>query len=200
VTDRRRAIVVHLGRSDRASTIVARLRQDQVSVAVLGPDLGDWDGAHESIGAQVAELGGLDVLVVDTSASEDDLEVRFSQQDEQAISTLVGRHFGAAVAVVHAGLAALRAAGRGRIITIAGRDSAVVVDACMGAVMGLTVNLAEELPDGGISIVTVAPEPGAAVDDVAAVVAFLAKAAGEAVHGGSVSVRSRIAASVVLGA
>ena len=67
-------------------------------------------------------------------------------------------------------------------------------DAGQAAVVGLTRNLARELPDHGITVVAVAAgtivDPGA----VAATVAFLASPAGSAIHGTVVSVGVEVSA------
>jgi len=151
----------------------------------------DWDDARGVIARVATALGGgIDVLVNQAAGAR--VTGAFAGEDPDSIAATVRHHLGGVVALTRAALDVMIPTGGGRIINVVaetgaiGLPGAVVYDACQAAIMGLTRNLAHELPDDGISVVAVsAGNVGDAglFEQVANLVAFLASPAGAYAHG-----------------
>ena len=169
------------------------LAADGADVLMLDADLREWDDIQRAV-AEVVSLGSrIDVLVNVGSAGP--ATGSFVDSSEESLTHVVGLHLGGAVAVTRAVIAVMIPQRSGRIINIVsetgqvGGAGRVAYDACEAAVTTLTRNLAEEVPDDGISVVAVtSPSGGADPVALGGVVAFLASTPGAAVHGSVVAV------------
>ncbi|MDG4763011.1 SDR family NAD(P)-dependent oxidoreductase [Solwaraspora sp. WMMD406] len=156
-------VVVHHGHSgEEAARVVAEIEQLGGRATALQADLTDGPRTSAMVDAAAAFLGGLDIVVA--NAGQLVARVSMAQLTEDHWQAVLDVNLTATYRTVRAALPYLRAAGRGRIITMAaqaGHDGGGPGEAAYAAakagVIGFTKALAKEFGADGITANALAP-------------------------------------------
>jgi len=209
--------VNYRGNAEAAATIVGQIEATGGRALALGGDVATGAGAAKLVADTVAGLGRLDILVNNAGITRDNLTLRMSEEDWDAV--LATNLKGAFLCAKAALRPLLKARESGRIISISsvvgivGNAGQANYAAAKAGLIGLTKSLAREVASRGITVNAVAPgfistDMTAAlgaelvagmlkaiplghlgeVDDVAEAVAFLASPAARYITGQVLSV------------
>lgn len=157
------ARVLVVGADPLLGPCVDRLRAAGALVAVVTTDQlcdrdgADWEAASRVGADAVVDLGDVNVVVLLTATTRP--RVRFLDQDPAEMVASVERLLVTSVALNRAALDVLGHGGR--IVNVVshtgaiGASGSVVYDACQATVASLARNMAQEVHDGGRTVVTV---------------------------------------------
>lgn len=156
-------VVVHYGRSaGPAAEVVDRIGALGRKATAVGADVTVTAEVDRLVDEAAGFLGGLDVLVCNAGH----LVGRSSVADmtDEHFGSVVEVNLGSTFRTVRAAIPHLRAAGGGRVVTMAslaahngGGPGAAVYAAAKAGVVGLTKGLAKELGPDGITVNALAP-------------------------------------------
>ncbi|MDG6105113.1 3-oxoacyl-ACP reductase FabG [Dactylosporangium aurantiacum] len=156
-------VVVHYGHSaGRAAAVVDRIAALGRRAVALPADVTDTGQVDRLLAEATGHLGGLDVLVCNAGHLVG--RVAVGEMSDEHFARVTDVNLTATFRTVRAALPALRAAGSGRIITMAslaahngGGPGAVAYAAAKAGVIGLTKGLAKELAPDRITVNALAP-------------------------------------------
>jgi 3-oxoacyl-[acyl-carrier protein] reductase len=162
-------------RAERCAETVAQCEAAGGSAAAYGVDVADTAAVAELVGAVHKELGGLDVLVNNAGITRDQLLLRMSEEDFDAV---VATNLKGTWNFIRAAARPLMKSG-GRVINIAsvvgliGNPGQANYAASKAGILGLTRSVAKELASRGVCVNAVLPgfiatDMTAAVDGKAA--------------------------------
>ncbi len=143
-----------------AEEVAALIRESGGRAATLGADLADPAAALALVEGTVAELGAIDIVVNNAGITRDNLAVRISDADWDAV---IAVDLSAAFRVCRAALRPMLRARGGRIINIAsvagvvGNPGQANYSAAKAGLIGLTKALCREVGSRGITVNAVAP-------------------------------------------
>jgi 3-oxoacyl-[acyl-carrier protein] reductase len=193
------AVAVGFGGGEREAEEVAALLRERGGAAVtLGADLADAAAAAGLVPRTVEALGGLDIVVNNAGITRDNLAVRISDEDWDAV---IAVDLTAAFQVCRAALRPMLRARSGRIINISsvagvvGNPGQANYSAAKAGLIGLTKSLCREVGSRGITVNAVAPG-FIATDMTAALSGSLLDAATAAVPLGRLGTAEEVAAAV----
>ncbi len=153
--------VNYRGNAEAAAVIVAQIEAAGGRALALGGDVATGAGAAKLVADTVAGLGRLDILVNNAGITRDNLTLRMSEEDWDAVlSTNLKGAFLCAKAALRP---LLKARGNGRIISISsvvgivGNAGQANYAAAKAGLIGLTKSLAREVASRGITVNSVAP-------------------------------------------
>ncbi|MCR4605921.1 MAG: 3-oxoacyl-[acyl-carrier-protein] reductase [Eubacterium sp.] len=153
-------IVNYNGSVDKAKEVVETIEKAGGKAEAVACDVGDSEAAKEFFAAIAKEHGGIDILVNNAGINRDDLVMKMSEEDFDAVirTNLKGAFNG--VKNVSRPMMKKRA---GRIINIAsvagviGNAGQANYAASKAGVIGLTKSVAKELSSRGITVNAIAP-------------------------------------------
>ncbi len=153
-------IVNYNGSVDKANEVVDSIKSAGGNAEAIACNVGDSDAAKDFFAAIVKEHGGIDILVNNAGINRDDLVMKMSEEDFDAVITtnLKGTFNG--VKNVSRPMMKKRS---GRIINIAsvagviGNAGQANYAASKAGVIGLTKSVAKELSSRGITVNAIAP-------------------------------------------
>ena len=153
-------IVNYNGSVDKANEVVDSIKSAGGNAEAIACNVGDAEAAKEFFAAIVKEHGGIDILVNNAGINRDDLVMKMSEEDFDAVITtnLKGTFNG--VKNVSRPMMKKRS---GRIINIAsvagviGNAGQANYAASKAGVIGLTKSVAKELSSRGITVNAIAP-------------------------------------------
>jgi 3-oxoacyl-[acyl-carrier protein] reductase len=193
------AVAVGFGGGEREAEEVAALLRERGGAAVtLGADLADAAAAAGLVPRTVEALGGLDIVVNNAGITRDNLAVRISDEDWDAV---IAVDLTAAFQVCRAALRPMLRARSGRIINISsvagvvGNPGQANYSAAKAGLIGLTKSLCREVGSRGITVNAVAPG-FIATDMTAALSGPLLEAATATVPLGRLGTAEEVAAAV----
>jgi 3-oxoacyl-[acyl-carrier protein] reductase len=193
------AVAVGFGGGEREAEEVAALLRERGGAAVtLGADLADGSAAAGLVPRTVEALGGLDIVVNNAGITRDNLAVRISDEDWDAV---IAVDLTAAFQVCRAALRPMLRARSGRIINISsvagvvGNPGQANYSAAKAGLIGLTKSLCREVGSRGITVNAVAPG-FIATDMTAALSGSLLEAATATVPLGRLGTAEEVAAAV----
>jgi 3-oxoacyl-[acyl-carrier protein] reductase len=143
-----------------AEEVAGRLREAGGRAVTLGADLADPAAAAALVERTVAELGGVDIVVNNAGITRDNLAVRISDADWDAV---IAVDLSAAFRVCRAALRPMLRRREGRIINISsvagvvGNPGQANYSAAKAGLIGLTKALCREVGSRGITVNAVAP-------------------------------------------
>jgi 3-oxoacyl-[acyl-carrier protein] reductase len=143
-----------------AEEVAGRLRESGGRAVTLGADLADPAAAAALVERTVAELGGVDIVVNNAGITRDNLAVRISDADWDAV---IAVDLSAAFRVCRAALRPMLRRREGRIINISsvagvvGNPGQANYSAAKAGLIGLTKALCREVGSRGITVNAVAP-------------------------------------------
>ncbi len=154
------AVNYYPGCEDDAAAVVGRIESAGGHAAAFPGDVSDSASCQACVGAVVAELGALDVLVNNAGITRDGLMVRMSDEDWAAVisTNLSGVFF-----MTRAAARVMMKARTGSIVNIAsvvgimGNAGQANYSAAKAGVIGLTKTTARELAPRGVRCNAVAP-------------------------------------------
>ncbi|WP_320669367.1 SDR family NAD(P)-dependent oxidoreductase [Patulibacter defluvii] len=155
------AIAARLARGGFTVAGLDRAVAADVALAVQA-DVTDRAAVEAAVARVVAELGPIEVLVTAAGSYE---VAPIDEIDGARFARMLRIHLGGTMHACAAVVPAMRAAGRGCIVTIsselalAGGDREVHYAAAKGAIVGLSRSLGAELAPHGIRVTSVAPGP-----------------------------------------
>jgi 3-oxoacyl-[acyl-carrier protein] reductase len=146
---------------ESAKAVVATLRADHgVSAEALGADLSDPSAAAELIERTVQALGGIDIVVNNAGITRDNLAMRLSDDDWDAVIAI---DLSAAFHICRAALRPMLRQRFGRIVNVSsvsgviGNAGQANYSAAKAGLIGLTKSLAREVASRDITVNAVAP-------------------------------------------
>ncbi len=153
--------VNYRGNAEAAAAIVAQIEAAGGRALALGGDVATSAGATKLVADTVAGLGRLDILVNNAGITRDNLTLRMSEEDWDAVlSTNLKGAFLCAKAALRPLLKA-RASGRiisiSSVVGIVGNAGQANYAAAKAGLIGLTKSLAKEVASRGITVNAVAP-------------------------------------------
>lgn len=153
--------VNYRGNAEAAAAIVAQIEAAGGRALALGGDVATSAGAAKLVTDTVAGLGRLDILVNNAGITRDNLTLRMSEEDWDAVlSTNLKGAFLCAKAALRPLLKA-RASGRiisiSSVVGIVGNAGQANYSAAKAGLIGLTKSLAKEVASRGITVNAVAP-------------------------------------------
>jgi len=156
-------VVVHYGRSaGPAAEVVERIGALGRKATAIGADVTVTAEVDRLVDEAVGFLGGLEILV--TNAGHLIGRSPVADMSDEHFSKVVEVNLGSTFRTVRAAIPHLRAAGGGRVVTMAslaahngGGTGAAVYAASKAGVVGLTKGLAKELGPAGITVNALAP-------------------------------------------
>ena len=156
-------VVVHYGRSaGPAAEVVERIGALGRKATAIGADVTVTAEVDRLVDEAVGFLGGLEILV--TNAGHLIGRSPVVDMSDEHFSKVVEVNLGSTFRTVRAAIPHLRAAGGGRVVTMAslaahngGGTGAAVYAASKAGVVGLTKGLAKELGPAGITVNALAP-------------------------------------------
>jgi 3-oxoacyl-[acyl-carrier protein] reductase len=146
-------------RAERCAETVAECEAAGGSAVAYGVDVADTAGVAELVGAVHKELGGLDVLVNNAGITRDQLLLRMSEEDFDAV---VATNLKGTWNFLRAAARPLMKSG-GRVINIAsvvgliGNPGQSNYAASKAGILGLTRSVAKELASRGVCVNAVLP-------------------------------------------
>lgn len=153
--------VNYRGSAGAAAEIVAQIEAGGGRAIALGGDVSTSAGAGQLIGDTVTQLGRLDILVNNAGITRDNLTLRMSEDDWDAV--LATNLKGAFLCSKAALRPLLKVRESGRIISISsvvgivGNAGQANYAAAKAGLIGLTKSLAKEVASRGITVNAVAP-------------------------------------------
>jgi 3-oxoacyl-[acyl-carrier protein] reductase len=152
--------VAYAANLEAAEAVAAQLRQRGRRTITLGADLGDQQAAASLVERTVTELGGIDIVVNNAGITRDNLAVRLTDEDWEAV---IAVDLSAAFRICRAALRPMLRSHSGRIINISsvagvvGNPGQANYSAAKAGLIGLTKSLAREVGSRGITVNAVAP-------------------------------------------
>jgi 3-oxoacyl-[acyl-carrier protein] reductase len=143
-----------------ADEVAALLRDGGVRAVTLGADLADPASAAGLVDRTVAELGSVDIVVNNAGIARDNLAVRISDADWDAVLAI---DLSAAFRICRAALRPMLRRRDGRIINVSsiagviGNPGQANYSAAKAGLIGLTKSLCREVGTRGITVNAVAP-------------------------------------------
>jgi 3-oxoacyl-[acyl-carrier protein] reductase len=143
-----------------ADEVATALREGNVRSVTVGADLADPAAAASLVERTVAELGAIDIVVNNAGITRDNLAVRISDADWDAVLAV---DLSAAFRICRAALRPMLRRRDGRIINISsvagvmGNPGQANYSAAKAGLIGLTKALCREVGSRGITINAVAP-------------------------------------------
>jgi 3-oxoacyl-[acyl-carrier protein] reductase len=143
-----------------ADDVVARILERGGTATTIGADLADPAAAIALVDTTVNELGGIDIVVNNAGITRDNLAVRITDADWDAV---IAVDLSAAFRICRAALRPMLRRREGRIINIAsiagvvGNPGQANYSAAKAGLIGLTKSLCREVGSRGITVNAVAP-------------------------------------------
>jgi 3-oxoacyl-[acyl-carrier protein] reductase len=143
-----------------ADDVVARILERGGAAITIGADLGDPAAAIALVDTTVKELGGIDIVVNNAGITRDNLAVRITDADWDAV---IAVDLSAAFRICRAALRPMLRRREGRIINISsiagvvGNPGQANYSAAKAGLIGLTKSLCREVGSRGITVNAVAP-------------------------------------------
>lgn len=153
-------IVNYNGSEDRAAEVVKEITDNGGTAEAIQCDVAEYDKAQELISGIIKKYGRLDILVNNAGITRDNLIMKMSEEDFDAVMNTNLK--GAFNCVKHVSRQMLKQKG-GRIINISsvsgvmGNAGQANYCASKAGVIGLTKSVARELGSRGITVNAVAP-------------------------------------------
>jgi 3-oxoacyl-[acyl-carrier protein] reductase len=143
-----------------ADDVVARILERGGAATTIGADLADPAAAIALVDTTVKELGGIDIVVNNAGITRDNLAVRITDADWDAV---IAVDLSAAFRICRAALRPMLRRREGRIINISsiagvvGNPGQANYSAAKAGLIGLTKSLCREVGSRGITVNAVAP-------------------------------------------
>lgn len=153
-------LLTYRGDAEAAARAEADLGDIGRRVIVIAADVSTADGAQNTIDTAISELGGLDVLVNNAGITRDNLIMRMSEADWDAV---LSTNLKGAFLTSKAAIRPMLKQRRGRIINLTsvvglvGNAGQANYAAAKAGLVGLTKTLAREVGSRGITVNAVAP-------------------------------------------
>ena len=153
-------LLTYRGDAEAAAKAEEELAGSGRTVKVIAADVSTADGAKETIETATKELGGLDVLVNNAGITRDNLIMRMSEDDWDAVLTT---NLKGAFLASKAAIRPMLRQRSGRIINmtsivgLTGNAGQANYAAAKAGLVGLTKTLAKEVGSRGITVNAVAP-------------------------------------------
>jgi 3-oxoacyl-[acyl-carrier protein] reductase len=153
-------LITYRGDADAAAQAEAALSSSGRTIKVIAADVSTAEGANATIEAASKELGGLDVLVNNAGITRDNLIMRMSEEDWDAVLTT---NLKGAFLTSKAAIRPMLRQRSGRIINLSsvvgltGNAGQANYSAAKAGLVGLTKSLAKEVGSRGITVNAVAP-------------------------------------------
>lgn len=147
-------------RADAAEDAASAARAREVRVVILEADLGDAAAAQGLVGRAIESLGRVDVVVNSAGITRDNLAVRMSPADWDAV---IAVDLSACFHICRAALRPMLRQRWGRVINVSsvagviGNPGQANYSAAKAGLIGLTKSLAREVGSRGITVNAVAP-------------------------------------------
>jgi 3-oxoacyl-[acyl-carrier protein] reductase len=145
---------------DGADDVVARILERGGAATIIGADLSDPAAAIALVDTTVKELGGIDIVVNNAGITRDNLAVRITDADWDAV---IAVDLSAAFRICRAALRPMLRRREGRIINISsiagvvGNPGQANYSAAKAGLIGLTKSLCREVGSRAITVNAVAP-------------------------------------------
>jgi 3-oxoacyl-[acyl-carrier protein] reductase len=153
-------LLTYRGDAEAAAKAEAELASSGRTIKVIAADVSTAEGATATIEAATKELGGLDVLVNNAGITKDNLIMRMSEDDWDAVLTT---NLKGAFLLSKAAIRPMLRQRSGRIINLTsvvgltGNAGQANYAAAKAGLVGLTKTLAKEVGSRGITVNAVAP-------------------------------------------
>jgi 3-oxoacyl-[acyl-carrier protein] reductase len=153
-------LLTYRGDEEAARAAEAELASSGRRVTVLAADVSTADGAGQTIETAMKELGGIDVLVNNAGITRDNLIMRMSEDDWDAVLTT---NLKGAFLTSKAAIRPMLRQRSGRIVNLTsvvglvGNAGQANYAAAKAGLVGLTKSLAKEVGSRGITVNAVAP-------------------------------------------
>jgi 3-oxoacyl-[acyl-carrier protein] reductase len=152
--------VAYAANLEAAEAVAAQVREGGRRTVTLGADLADQQAAASLVERTITELGGIDIVVNNAGITRDNLAVRLTDEDWEAV---IAVDLSAAFRICRAVLRPMLRRRSGRIINISsvagvvGNPGQANYAAAKAGLIGLTKSLAREVGSRGITVNAVAP-------------------------------------------
>jgi 3-oxoacyl-[acyl-carrier protein] reductase len=153
-------LLTYRGDADAAAQAEAALSSSGRTIKVIAADVSTAEGANVTIETAIKDLGGLDVLVNNAGITRDNLIMRMSEEDWDAVLTT---NLKGAFLTSKAAIRPMLRQRSGRIINLSsvvgltGNAGQANYAAAKAGLIGLTKSLAKEVGSRGITVNAVAP-------------------------------------------
>lgn len=153
-------LLTYRGDEDAANAAIKALADSGRTVKTLAADVSTTDGAQHTIDTAAKDMGGLDVLVNNAGITRDNLIMRMSEEDWDAV---ISTNLKGAFLTSKAAIRPMLRQRSGRIINLTsvvglvGNAGQANYAAAKAGLVGLTKTLAKEVGSRGITVNAVAP-------------------------------------------